>query len=279
MAGRASSVSPPKSWDLPHPDLSDAEIALVAEIADYRKGNEIRARVAATVQDEATAEALKPWYGQWCKRPLFINDDYLPTFNRPNVTLVDTEGRGVDRITRDAVVVAGVEYAVDCLIFATGFEVGTAYTRRTECKSIGRGGQTLTTAWADGMKTFHGFLSQGFPNLFHMGLTQTGLAFNFTYTLNGQATHIAYLIAEAGKRGARTLEPTREAEAAWVELVAAPGPMRKYQETCTPGYYNNEGHHGGQSFLDNLYPTGAVPFFRLLADWRARGDLEGLLVR
>jgi cyclohexanone monooxygenase len=258
-----------------HPGFSDKEIAAVAEIADFQKGNEIRARVDATVTDPETSEALKPWYGQWCKRPTF-SDDYLPTFNRPNVKLIDTDGKGVDRITENAAVVDGVEYEVDCLVYATGFEVGTAYTRRAECEIYGRDGLTLTDYWADGMKTFHGFLSQGFPNLFHMGLTQTGLAFNFTFSLNGQAIHIAHLVEQAMKGNAKTIEPTAEDEAAWVDLVSAPGPMRKYQELCTPGYYNSEGKNQGQSFLDNLYPEGAVPFFRMLAGWRERGGMVGL---
>ncbi|MGH8596026.1 MAG: flavin-containing monooxygenase, partial [Gammaproteobacteria bacterium] len=173
--------------------MNPADFALLSEIADYRKMNEIRARVAATIHNPAIAEALKPWYRQGCKRPTF-NDEFLPTFNRPNVALVDTEGRGVERVAAHSVMVNGVEYPVDCLIFATGFEVGTAYTRRAEFEVFGRHGQSLTEYWASGMRTFHGFYSHGFPNCFHMGLTQTGLAPNFTYMLNGQANHIAYVI-------------------------------------------------------------------------------------
>src|SRR4029077_947656 len=127
-------------------NLSSDEMALMSEIADYQKMNEIRDRVSATVRDPATAEALKPWYGQWCKRPTF-NDEYLPTFNRPNVKLVDTKGKGVDRVTERGVVVDGVEYAVDCLIFATGFEVGTAYTRRAQFELYGRDGVPLSDYW------------------------------------------------------------------------------------------------------------------------------------
>src|SRR6516225_304597 len=144
-----------------------------------------------------------------------FNDECLPTFNRSNVKLVDTKGKGVDRVTENAVIVDGVVYEVECLIFATGFEVGTAYTRRAEFEVYGRGGKSLTDRWADGMKTFHGFMSHGFPNLFHMGLTQTGLAPNFTYMLEGQATHIAHVIAEVNAREAKSVEPTREAEADW----------------------------------------------------------------
>ncbi len=259
-------------------ELSDEAKAFLSEVADYQKMNEIRDRVSSIVKDPATAEALKPWYGQWCKRPTF-NDDYLPTFNRPNVKLVDTKGKGVERVTETAVVVDGVEYEVDCIIYATGFEVGTAYTRRSEFEVFGRNGESLTDAWAKGMKTYHGFLSHGFPNLFHMGLTQTGLAPNFTYMLNGQADHIAHIVEQVNARNAKAVEPTPEAELAWVKLVTAPTFMTEYQNVCTPGYYNGEGKKEGQGFLESQYPEGAVPFYNMLARWREQGDFQGLIVK
>ena len=259
-------------------NLSDEGMAIMSEIADYQKMNEIRDRVSSTVTDPETAEALKPWYGQWCKRPTF-NDEYLPTFNRPNVKLVDTKGKGVERVTENAVVVDSVEYEVDCLIYATGFEVGTAYTRRAEFEVYGRGGLSLGDYWANGMKTYHGFLSNGFPNCFHMGLTQTGLAPNFTYMLNGQAVHIAHLITQVEAQNAKSIEPTLEAEDEWVKLVTGPTFMTEYQNTCTPGYYNGEGKNEGHGFIETQYPDGAVPFYDMLAAWRAQGDFEGLIVR
>jgi len=258
--------------------LSSEEMAMMSEIADYQKMNEIRGRVESIVSDPATAEALKPWYGQWCKRPTF-NDEYLPTFNRPNVKLVDTKGKGVERVTEDGVVVGGVEYKVDCLIFATGFEVGTAYTRRSEFEVYGRNGLTLTDYWSDGMKTHHGFLTHGFPNLYHMGLTQTGLAPNFTYMLEGQATHIAHIINELRAREGRSVEPTPEAEAKWVKIVHSPSFMTDYLNTCTPGYYNGEGLNSQQGFLDSQYPEGAVRFYEMLAQWREKGEMEGLIIK
>jgi len=259
-------------------DLSGEEKALLAEIADFQKMNDIRARVSSTVSDPATAEALKPWFGQWCKRPTF-NDEYLPTFNRPNVKLVDTKGKGVDRVTEHGVVVDGVEYEVDCLIFATGFEVGTAYTRRAEFGMYGRNGVSLADAWAKGMRTYHGFLSHGFPNCFHMGLTQTGLTANFTYMLDNQAKHVAQLITLVDKRNAKSIEPTPEAEAEWVKIVTGPNMMTKYQSVCTPGYYNGEGTNEGQGFLQAIYPHGALAFYDMLARWREQGDFEGLIVK
>jgi cyclohexanone monooxygenase len=258
-------------------DLSNEAMAALSEIADFQKMNQVRARVSSIVKDTQTAEALKAWYGQWCKRPTF-NDEYLPCFNQPNVKLVDTRGKGVDRVTENAVVFDGVEYEVDCIVFATGFEVGTAYTRRSECEVYGRNGATLSQAWSKGMRTYHGFLSCGFPNLFHMGLTQTGLAPNFTYMLNGQANHIAYLITQVQEQSAKGVEPTPEVEDAWVKLVTGPTFMSSYQDVCTPGYYNGEGKNEGQGFLAQ-YPEGAVKFYDMLAKWRDEGKMEGLVIK
>ena len=258
--------------------LSSEELVRIAEIADFQKMNEVRNRVSSTVSDPATAEALKAWYGQWCKRPTF-NDEYLPTFNRPNVKLVDTQGKGVERLTERGVVVDGVEYEVDCLIFATGFEVGTVYTRRAQFEMYGRNGVPLSDAWAKGMRTYHGFLSHGFPNCFHMGLTQTGFAANFTYMLDEQAVHVAHIVRQVDDRKAKSIEPTVEAEADWVKLVTGETAMSEYQNTCTPGYYNGEGTNEGQGFLQTNYPDGGLAFFAMLARWREQGDFEGLIVK
>jgi len=145
--------------------------AALVQLADFQKMEQIRARVDSVIQEPATAEALKPYYNQFCKRPCF-HDEYLATFNRPNVTLVDTAGRGVEAITEKGVVAGGVEYELDCLIFATGFEVGTSYARRAGYEIEGRDGVTLTQKWAEGISTLHGLHSRGFPNCFIMSNTQ-----------------------------------------------------------------------------------------------------------
>src|SRR6516165_6762949 len=181
---------------------------LMIELADFRKMNQIRARVDKVVKNKQTAESLKPWYRLFCKRPTF-NDEYLPTFNRPNVTLVDTRGRGVDRIFEKGLVFEGVEYEVDCIIFATGFEVGTAYTRRAGFEVYGRGGKLLSEHWKGGAKTLHGFYSAGFPNLFHMGITQNTVTANFPHMLQDQARHITEVIHHAKRSESRVIEPSQ----------------------------------------------------------------------
>ena len=258
--------------DGPSPEaLSDA-----LELADFKKMNQIRARVEATVNDPATAEALKPWYRQFCKRPTF-NDDYLPTFNRPNVTLVDTRGRGVDRVTETGLVFDGVEYEVDCIIFATGFEVGTAYTHRAGFEIYGRGGRTLTEYWADGPRTLHGFYSNGFPNCFHLGILQNAVTSNFGHMLYEQARHIAAVIEQARLRQAQVIEPTPEAEADWVQTIRdTPLQNEKFFSDCTPGYYNAEGKLGHGGFFSDLYGAGPLVFYDLVNDWRTKGGMKGL---
>ncbi len=258
--------------------MSIIEMAKAMEIADFQKMNEIRGRVDETVKDPNAADALKPWYRQFCKRPTF-NDEYLPTFNRPNVTLVDTQGRGVDKITEKGLVFDGVEYDVDCIVFATGFEVGTSYTRRAGFEVYGRNGETLTSHWRDGIKTLHGMAAHGFPNCFHMGITQNTLTPNFPHMLDEQARYVADAVKHAELRQAQTIEPSADAEAAWCDTIKRLSTQSvQFQTECTPGYYNGEGKPGkGKGFLDNLYGPGSVAFFDLVKNWRQNDGMAGLV--
>ena len=261
-------------------EMTPEAMAAEMEMADFRKMNQVRARVDDTVVDPKAAAALKPWYRQFCKRPTF-NDDYLPTFNRPNVTLVDTLGQGVERITERGLVFDGVEYPVDCIIFATGFEVGTAYTRRAGFEVHGTGGQALTDYWAGGLKTLHGMASHGFPNCFFMGVTQNTLTPNFPHMLDEQARHIAEMVKRADLHQAQIIEPTPEAETDWVETIKS-GALQTlaFREDCTPGYYNGEGKTGeGSGLFDNLYGPGSAAFFELARRWREEENMAGVSFR
>jgi cation diffusion facilitator CzcD-associated flavoprotein CzcO len=249
------------------------------ELADFGKMEEIRARVDELVTDPATAEALKPWYGYFCKRPCF-HDDYLQTFNRENVTLVDTHGRGVEQITEAGVVVDGMTYELDCLIFATGFEVGTDYCRRTGFELIGRGGVTLTQRWSDGVRTFQGLCAHGFPNCLIQSIAQAGLTVNFPYLLDIQATHTAWIIAWALEHDVGEVEASAAAEAAWVEtVVQRSAATAERAKTCTPGYYNREGKADAKTRQGSFFFGGPTEYADLLAAWRANADLAGLDVR
>ena len=258
--------------------ISPEEVAALAELADFKKMNGVRARVDQHVSDSETAEALKPWYRQFCKRPTF-NDEYLPTFDRENVTLVDTSNsQGVERIEENAVVANGVRYEVDCIIYATGFEVGTSYTRRSGFDIHGQGGIKLSDYWADGLRTLHGFSSHGFPNCFQVGFSQNGFSVNLTAVLDDQAQHVAYIIKQIMDRGASYAHPSEEAESEWVATIRKLAISNvAFQEACTPGYYNNEGDVAAQRGLGaESYAPGLNAFNRLLKEWRDNHELEGL---
>ena len=260
--------------------LTPEERAELMEMADFRKMEQVRARAETTVEHPQTAEALKPWYRQFCKRPCF-HDEYLPTFNRPNVTLVDTQGRGVEKVTPNGVVANGVEYEVDCLIFATGFEVGTTFTRRAGYDVIGRDGVTLSEKWENGLRTLHGLQTHGFPNCFFLGFTQTAVTVNVPHALDEQARHVTYIVSEMRRRDARIVEATEGAEQAWVDEMRDKARLgvRFYRE-CTPGYYNNEGQVGNPNgFFAGTYGAGPVRFFEILREWRSDGSLSGVEVR
>ena len=255
-------------------DLND--LPNLMQTADFQKMEQIRARVDQVVTDKAKAEALKPYYNQFCKRPCF-HDEYLATFNRPNVHLIDTQGQGVEAITEKGVVVAGVEYELDCLIYATGFEVGTEYTRRSGYDLRGRDGLTLTEKWRDGVSTLHGMHTHGFPNCFIFSNTQSGFTANFPHMMNEQSKHLAYIIKHAVDHQVRTIEVSEEAEAAWVDCIIKLAVMRQaFLEECTPGYYNNEGMPSPAAARNGSYGAGPIAFVKVLEDWRAEGGLAGL---
>lgn len=257
------------------------ELMAISELADMQKMNEVRARVDTLIEQDDIAEKLKPWYPRYCKRPTF-HDDYLPTFNRPNVTLVDTSAsHGVERITPTGLVANGVEYQVDCIIFATGFEITTGIKRTLPIAVHGQDGETLLDHWANGPSTFHGYAMHGFPNLFFLGSGQNGLSANYTSMLGEQARHLAYIIREVRERGALTVQPTAAAETEWVATIRAVNELSiAMLEVCTPGYYNNEGHidlsgKGGRG-LAEIYTPGLNQFNALLEAWRSEGGLQGL---
>ena len=248
------------------------------ELSDDEKMEEIRARVDSIVENPEAAEALKPWYRQLCKRPCF-HDEYLQAYNEPGTYLVDTDGKGVERIDETGVWVDGTHYELDCLIFASGFEVGTPQSRRSGFETFGRDGVTLTEHWKDGMKTLHGIHMHNFPNLFISSLAQGGnLLSNVTHNLVESGTTIASIVAHALEIDADEVEVTAEAENEWIEMIQ--GNPRSFfgNPECTPGYYNNEGQPIGRLETLNAggYPEGSVAYFKYIDEWRTSGEFKGL---
>ena len=191
--------------------------------------------------------------------------------------LVDTDGKGVERITGNSIVVDGVEYRVDCLIYATGFEVGTAFTRRIGYDLTGRDGRSLSAYWADDMRSLHGMHVHGFPNAFIVGAKQGAFTANFAHLVEECAKQLKYIIGRALEEGVREVEATEEAASAWTEMIQSSMAVHVLgQGECTPSYFNGEGQSSGAL---TVYPQGPLAFFSLLEDWRNAGTHEGIEFR
>jgi cation diffusion facilitator CzcD-associated flavoprotein CzcO len=266
-----------ESW----PQLSPEQFMARRELVDFRVMERLRRRVDHVVEDKLTSEALKPYYRFLCKRPL-SSDDYYPTFNRPNVQLIDvSETKGVQRITEKGFVANDKDYDVDCLIFASGFEATSDLNRRWGIDVVkGREGRSIYDHWADGPKTLHGTMTHGFPNQFYVGYFQGGLFASVTEQFGQQGRHSAYIISETLKRGAAVVEPSEDAQNEYVrrfnELEID---LSAFLRQCPPGFYTNEGEENPKWALFRGYGLGWDAFQKLLRDWRDQGDLEGLILR
>jgi len=260
------------------PSLDLSELLARREIMDFRVMERLRQRVSSIVQDRVTASALKPYYRFMCKRPL-SSDEFYPTFNRENVTLLDvSETKGIERLTRDGIIVNGSEHPVDCIIFASGFEVTSELERRWGIDVVtGREGRSLYDAWREGPETLHGTMTSGFPNMFFIGYVQGGVNATVTEQFGEQARHIAHIISHTYRAGAGVVEPDVAAQDDYVsrfrELEID---YSEFHRSCPPGYFNNDGEERPKWALFRGWGPGWDAFQAMLAAWRERGDLEGL---
>lgn len=259
---------------------SPAEFLERREVVDYGVMERLRQRVDALVADPATAEALKPYYRFLCKRPL-SNNDYYATFNRPNVELIDVSAtQGLERITEDGFVVNGRTVEADCIIFASGFEVSSDLKRRWGFEAVeGRNGVSIYDHWAHGPKTFHGVMTREFPNQFYVGYIQGGLNATVTQQFGEQGRHIAHIVGEALKQGATVVEPSEQAQDAYLkQFYELEVDLSAFQNECTPGYFNNEGETKPDWALFRGWGLGWDSFQDMVGAWRSAGDLDGLVL-
>ena len=258
---------------------SPEEMAASAEMADFEMMEEIRERVDIVVEDKDVAESLKPYYRVFCKRPGF-SDNYLPVFNRDNVTLLDTDGQGIEKFTETGIVVQGQEYQIDGVVFATGFDVSGSAFKQSGLDIIGRDGLHLAAKWQEQITTMHGYCTHGFPNLFFIGSSQTGVIPNFWHMAEEQTAHVAHVVKRCESEDVAAVEPTRQAELEWLaELQAHSGSSAAFYADCTPSYFNNEGDtQRVNHLLDGNYGGGAEKFFGMLQSWRDDGTMPGMIL-
>ena len=277
LARKVQGATPTGEIEFNHTEELDA----IIEETDFQKMEEIRDLVSEIVKDPETAESLKPYYRRWCKRPGF-SDEYLQVFNKDNVKLVDTQGKGVTHMVEDGIEFDGTVYDIDCVIFASGYEVGTEHNSRTGYDPVGRGGLKLSEKFKDGWKSFYATQSTQFPNSLILALQQSGASANFMHTLDEQSTHATYIAAAALKRGVKSIEPEQAAEDEWTdEINRNKDANREFLEACTPSYLNNEGKVGERTdhnIAAVQYAGGPLEFFRRVKEWRDEDELRGMKI-
>ena len=266
-------------WVDTQKEAATPEEAEELERIDFEAMEGIRRRVDEVVEDPETAQKLKPYWGKHCKRVCF-HDEYLPSFNLPNVHLVDTDGRGVDAITEHGPVVDGVEYPVDLLIYASGFEVTTDLYHRLGFDPKGRDGVALSERWATGAHTLHGVLASGFPNMLLISLVQGGFGTNFSHLLSESAKHVAAIVEACVEDGIVTIEAEEPAEDEWLSVLHKVGfGGARYFQACTPSFYNSEQQAIDERAARNLTYTGSLlDYVGYLERWREAPDFTGVVI-
>ncbi|KAI0117428.1 FAD/NAD(P)-binding domain-containing protein [Daldinia grandis] len=318
LAANISNCAPPGTPDLVNDEWSrqvayaaligDPEFAFVSPekipevigqflARDAPNAARLRARIAEIVKDKETAEKLTPWYPVWCKRPTF-SDTYLQSFNKPNVHLVDTDGKGADGITPEGLVFNGQEIPLDVIVFSTGYRGpgvdGADPSIRAGIEVHGRGGKTIAESWADkGIATLHGYASHGFPNLFWHSPLQSGVNVNHSHVLDVQCKLIAYVAAAAHQKAGGlsksgvTVEVEEAAQEAWSMKIMQGAARFATVMVCTPSYINNEGKAADptaspeeqmKQARGSPYSGGLVEYIRELQEWRDEGNLRGIEV-
>lgn len=261
--------------------------------ADAPRAERVRQRVDETITDDKeTAEALKAWYPIWCKRPCF-HDEYLPTFNLPHVTLVDTNAKGIESINPQGIVAAGKQYDLDILIWSTGYRSPSAKmgdpSHNTDISITARG-NTLADLWGKhGATTLHGIVTPWMPNLILTGPAQSGVGGNFMYTIDNVARHGAYIITEAMKRAPNpnkaTVEACPEAAEAWAGELLGRVTFQSPGSICGPSYFNDEVAGNSMALEDQfklargtVHPLGVLTYMGIIEQWRADDKMEGLQI-
>ena len=177
-----------------------------------------REKIRAAVRDPEVAELLAPKdYPVGTKR-MCVDTGYYETFNRDNVTLVDVRRTAIEAITPDGLRTREAAYRLDSIVCATGFDAMTGALLSIDIR--GRGGRTLTEAWAEGPRTYLGLAVAGFPNLFAItGPGSPSVLSNMIVSIEQHVDWIADCIDRMRAQEHETIEATDGAQEAWVAHV------------------------------------------------------------
>lgn len=260
-------------------------LTLIREL-DKSRQDALRQSIRDTVRKDSIAEALLPVHPGWCKRPCF-HDTYFQVYNSPHVQLVATRGQGVTRLTRGGVLHGDTEIELDLIVLATGYDSSNLCPSfRANLEVIGQDGRSMEQKWSNGVATLHGVLTRGFPNFFFPGLSQAGVTANQVYMFEQAATHVSYIIqsalGRANKSGRIAVQPTHEGEEDWATRTVLSSHAFAAAGQCGRESYTLSSSHGRSETVKKQlarkspWGAGMAQYVKILEQWRATGDLEGL---
>jgi cation diffusion facilitator CzcD-associated flavoprotein CzcO len=243
---------------------------LLDESSNQTAAEFIRNKIREIVKDAETAECLQPTdhpYGT--KRPP-IDTDYYDTYNRDNVALVDVRKAPIVEITPTGLRTADAAYALDVLVFATGFDAMTGALLDIDIHGVG--GCSLHDAWADGPRTYLGLQMAGFPNLFTItGPGSPSVLTNMPVAIEQHVAWISDCIAYMHAHGLERIEATAEAQEQWVEHVSAVADTTLYPKASS--WYVGANVPGKRRVF--MPYVGGMSLYRERCNAVAKSDYEG----
>ena len=176
----------------------------------------VRRKIRATLKDPKTAELLCPNDHPIGTKRLILDTDYYETYNRDNVTLVDIRGRPIEEITSTELRTADTDYALDAIVFATGFDAMTGAMKEIDIHTDA--GVSIREKWEHGPRTYLGIMIAGFPNLFMItGPQSPGVKSQMILACEQHVDWIADCIQYLRDHGFSRIEAEEDAEDAWVQ--------------------------------------------------------------
>ena len=178
----------------------------------------VREQIRAIVHDPAVAEMLVPTNHPIGTKRICVDTGYYETFNRSNVTLVNLQSTPIEEVTPAGIRTRDAEYAVDSIVYATGFDAMTGSLLKVDIR--GRDGMRLRDKWAAGPRTYLGLMTAGFPNLFTItGPGSPSVLSNMMVSIEQHVDWIADCLAHLRSQGIACIEADPAAEDNWVEHV------------------------------------------------------------
>jgi len=178
----------------------------------------VRDRIRELVQEPDVAETLCPKDHPLGAKRICVASDYFETYNRDSVRLVDVRAEPIETVTATGIRTGARDYAVDIIVFATGYDALTGALTRIDIRGIS--GRTIQDKWAAGPRNYLGLMTAGFPNMFIVtGPGSPSVLVNMVVGIEHHVDWIADCLEDLRRRGARTIEAETEAEDAWVAHV------------------------------------------------------------